>query len=96
MNYIFKSRGLGKTSDIVRLCHANNGVILVAHEADKRYIRDCICPQLQIPPDEVRIEVWGHISRTIPPEIPIYIDEFQYMLEWVVGHKIEAISGTLD
>ena len=97
MKYIFKSRGLGKTSDIVRLCYENNGIILVADENHKRYIYECVCPRMGIAPGELRIITWNNKPREIIPEdTPIYIDEFDGLLEKIVGHRIEAISGSLE
>lgn len=96
MNYIFKSRGLGKTTDIVKLCHMNNGVILVTDEAHKKYILKCICPQLGLPENEIKVVSWSNLPREIISEdTPIYIDEFEYLLEKIIGHKVTAISATL-
>lgn len=96
MNYIFKSRGLGKTTDIVKLCHMNKGIILVADEMHKQYILKCICPQLGLSEKEIRVISWSNLPREIIAEdTPIYIDEFEYLLEKVIGHKVAAISATL-
>ena len=96
MDYVFKSRGLGKTTDIVKLCYMNKGIILVADEAHKKYILKCICPQLGLSENEIKVVSWSNLPREIiPKDTPIYIDEFEYLLEKIIGHKVAAISATL-
>ena len=42
MKYIFKSRGLGKTADMVRLTKADQGILIVASQSSKDYIINCL------------------------------------------------------
>lgn len=55
MQYIFKSRGLGKTSDIVKLCYENKGTLLVDTLAHKKYIKDYLCKSMNINPQELSV-----------------------------------------
>lgn len=101
MKYIFKSRGLGKTADMVRLTKADQGILIVASQSSKDYIINCLCPNIGIDPTEVKIMTYlefykqrRYNSKSLK-DIPVYIDEFQSVFEEAIGHDITGISGTL-
>lgn len=100
MKYIFKSRGLGKTADMVRLTKADQGILIVASQSSKDYIINCLCPNIGIDPAEVQIMTYFEFYKqrqhnTNLKDIPVYIDEFQSVFEEAIGHDITGISGTL-
>jgi len=97
MKYILKSRGLGKTSDLVRLCSANNGILIVPNEAHKHYIQDCLCHKMNIQPDNLNIltvEDFINYNLSFKEDTPIYIDDFQYLIEKLFNTKDITISAT--
>lgn len=101
MKYIFKSRGLGKTADMVKLTKEDQGILIVASLASKDYIIHCLCPSMGIDPAEVKVMTYfefykqhQHNSENLK-DIPVYIDEFQAVFEEAINHNITGISGTL-
>ena len=101
MKYIFKSRGLGKTADIVKLTKAEQGILIVATQSSKDYIINCLCHNIGIDPTEVKIMTYLEFYKQRKnnseslKDIPVYIDEFQAVFEEAIGHDITGISGTL-
>lgn len=98
MKYILKSRGLGKTSDLIELCLAHNGILIVPNETHKHYIQDCLCPKMNIQPDNLNIltvEDFINYNLSFKEDTPIYIDDFQYLIEKLFNTKNITISGTL-
>ena len=98
MKYILKSRGLGKTSDLIRLCLANNGILIVPNEVHKHYIQNCLCPKMDIQPNSLNIltvEDFINHNLSFKEDTPIYIDDFQYLIEKLFNTKNITISGTL-
>jgi len=101
MKYIFKSRGLGKTADMVKLAKEDRGILIVASLASKDYIIHCLCPNIGIDPTEVKIMTYLEFYKQRKnnsenlKSIPVYIDEFQAVFEEAIGHDITGISGTL-
>lgn len=101
MKYIFKSRGLGKTADMVKLTKEDQGILIVASLSSKDYIINCLCPNMGIDPTEVKVMTYfefykqhQHNSKNLK-DIPVYIDEFQAVFEEAINHNITGISGTL-
>lgn len=103
MNYIIKSRGLGKTSDLIKLCYANKGVIITTTRAQKRYIHEYLCPKMNIPASDVKVLLYDSLrGENIDENTPIYIDDFPYLLQDLLQKqlcssiKIDTIAGTLN
>lgn len=98
MKYILKSRGLGKTSDLIRLCLAHDGILIVPNEAHKHYIQECLCPKMNIQSDNLNIltvEDFINYDLSFKEDTPIYIDDFQYLIEKLFNTKNITITASL-
>ena len=98
MRYVFKNRGLGKTSDLIRLCLAHDGILIVPTEMSKKYIVDCLCPRINVNPEELTILTVQQVldkQLTFKEDVPVYIDDFQYLIEKLLHTNNITISGTL-
>jgi hypothetical protein len=97
MKYIVKSRGLGKTYDLIDLCHAQNGILIVPTEANKNYIFNMAYNDLGIPPENLTVISCNEIYKLKGNDLnrPIFMDECLICLEKLLGKNINTVSFTL-
>lgn len=97
MKYVIKSRGLGKTYDLIDLCHSQDGILIVPTEGDKKYIFSLAYHDLSIPPEDLTVISCSEIYKLKGNDSnrPIFMDEGLICLEHLLGAKINTVSFTL-
>lgn len=104
MKYIIKSRGYGKTSDIVRLALSNNGIIIVPNWGTKYYIKCHFYKIYKISLNEIDVlTVEEYLKNYFQEEYknrPIYIDEanecFTILFRKLFKAELNTIALTLS
>lgn len=95
MIHYIAPRGKGKTTEIVKQCYINDGILIVSNCATEKYIKDCICPRLNISKTKINvITVNDFLSkRGLGKNQKIYIDDLSIVLEKLFG-QIEIVTDT--
>ncbi len=90
MNKIFKNRGLGKTTDLIRISSEKQYPIVTA--GDITYIKAkakemglSIPKPLRVGKDELR-----------GINTPVLVDEAEYVLSYLLGNEIDTITLSID
>lgn len=104
MKYIIKSRGYGKTYDIVQLASSNNGIIIVPNQGTKYYIKCHFYKKYKISFNEIDVltveEYLKNYSQKEYKNRPIYIDEadkcFTILFKNLFNAELNTIALTLS
>lgn len=94
MKLILKSRGAGKTTDLVKHVVKNGGVIVTFSSAERDRLRK-MYNESGLRPDQVHC--YGDMP-TVRGDVPIHIDNADQFLVRICGgnHHVESITMSLD
>lgn len=102
MDKIIGLRNSGKTTDLVRLCYKNNGVLIVPNEAVKKSIIKKICDELNINNKDLIVftpEEYLKKTNGLSLEIfekDLYIDEALLVLQHFFKQNIACVAVSQD